>query len=442
MASIMGAVAAVKNNAESILDNHTIEQACHQTGYRFRRRILTPMVVIRLFMLQVLHDHTACQTVTHLTDLSFSAQAYIQARMRIPLKVFECVCRTMTQGLLRSTQDVSDATRWFGHRLLRVDGTGVSMPDVQPLNRRFGQPGNVKPGCGFPVAHLLVMVHAGTGLIMDIIASPYRTHDACQLVKLLKHVLPGDVLLGDRAFCSYSHLTLLLQRQADAVVRAHQRLIVNFTRDRKCYRQLPKQQRTGAPRGRYIKSLGHEDQLVCYQRTDTTCPDWLPGKLWKQLPPQLTLRELRYRIRRRGYRTRCVTVVTTLLDSHAYPKSELAKLYHQRWQIETDLRHLKRTLGMHVLRSRTPAGVLKEMLVFVMVYNLVRMVMLRSADQQGVAPERISFVDTARWLCHKAQSDEVPNLLVNPSRPGRYGPRVIKRASDEYPRMTKPRKLY
>jgi len=442
MASIMGAVAAVKNNAASILDDHTIEQACYKTGYRFRRRILTPIVVIRLFILQVLHDHTACQAVTHLTDLSFSAQAYIQARMRIPLKVFQCVCRTMVQGLLQSTQDKSDAARWFGHRLLRVDGTGVSMPDVPQLNRRFGQPDGVKPGCGFPVAHLLVLVHAGTGLIMDIIASPYRTHDARQLTKLLNHVLPDDVLLGDRAFCSYSYLSLLLQRQAQVVVRAHQRLIVNFKCGRKSYRQLPKKQRVGAPRGRYIKSLGYDDQLVSYLRIDSTCPDWMPLAQWQQLPSELTVRELRYRIRRRGYRTRSVTIVTTLLDSRRYPKGELAKLYHQRWQIETDLRHLKRTLGMHVLRSRTTAGVFKEMLVFVMAYNLVRLVMLRSAEQQGVALERISFLDAARWLCHQARSDQVPNLLINPNRPGRHQPRVIKRAKDEYPRMTKSRKLY
>ena len=118
------------------------------------------------------------------------------------------------------------------------------------------------------------------------------------------------------------------------------------------------------------------------------------------MPNSIVVRELRYQIAQPGCRTREVTLVTTLLDPILYPAIELAELYAQRWQIETNLRHLKQTLHMDVLRTKTVAGVQKELLMFALVYNLVRLVMLRAAERQGVPPDRISFTDAMRWLRH------------------------------------------
>ena len=134
-----------------------------------------------------------------------------------------------------------------------------------------------------------------------------------------------------------------------------------------------------------------------------------------------------------------LTLVTTLLDAGRYPKEVLARLYEKRWAVEVNLRHLKQTLGMDILRCATWRGVWKELLVFVIVYNLVRRVMLEAARRQGVEPERISFADALRWLREARRGEAAPRLRVNPLRPGRVEPRVRKRRPKQYNLMNKPR---
>ena len=159
------------------------------------------------------------------------------------------------------------------------------------------------------------------------------------------------------------------------------------------------------------------------------------------LPETLTVRELRYAVGRPGFRTRTVTLVTTLSDAVLYPPEALAGLYGVRWRVELNLRHLKTTMKMDVLKCKTVEGVLKELTVYAIVYNLVRVVMLEAARRQGVDVERISFVDAMRWLVEAKPGDELPELVVNPERPGRYEPRVRKRRPKQYPLMTKPRSV-
>jgi hypothetical protein len=168
-------------------------------------------------------------------------------------------------------------------------------------------------------------------------------------------------------------------------------------------------------------------------------PDWLTAEEWQRLPATLVVREVRYRIRVPGVRTKEVTLVTTLLDPERYSAKELARLYGLRWGAETNLRHLKKTLGLDVLHCTTVAGVLKELTMFVILYNLVRRVMAAAAARQKVRPERISFIDAWRWLQQAEPTSALPELVVNPDRPGRYEPRVRKRRPKEFPVMKRPR---
>ena len=145
------------------------------------------------------------------------------------------------------------------------------------------------------------------------------------------------------------------------------------------------------------------------------------------------MRELRYRIDGPGFRTRCVTLVTTLLDAEAYPPEALAELYGTRWRVEQYLRDLKQTMKMDVLRCKTVDGVLKELMVYGIVYNLVRLVMGEAARRQRVAVDRISFIDALRWLLEARPGEAMPRLVVNPSRPGRFEPRVQEAATEGVP---------
>jgi hypothetical protein len=157
------------------------------------------------------------------------------------------------------------------------------------------------------------------------------------------------------------------------------------------------------------------------------------------LPDTLVVRELRFTIARRGCRTRVVTLATTLLDAERYPKADVARLYGQRWRIETNFRHLKHTLRMDVLHCKSVAGVHKELLMYALVYNLVRLVICEAARRQGVPIDRISFVDAVRWLAIAIHGLRAFTLRIVPHRPGRFEPRVVKRRPKPYDLLNHPR---
>jgi hypothetical protein len=330
--------------------------------------------------------------------------------------------------------------RWLGHRTFWADGSSFSMSDTPELQDHFGQPGGQQTGCGFPVAHLMALFHAGTGLVLKMLSAPLRTHDLSQVVALHPELKPGDVLVTDRGLCSYAHLALLAQGGIHAVLRMHQKQIVNFTPGRPHVepgKPRPKGQK-GLPRSRWVRQLGPQDQVDHWLKP-TTCPKWMSPQQYAQLPEHLRVRELRYRVQPKGFRVKTLTLVTTLLDAEHYRVEDVADLFLTRWGIETNLAHLKTTMGLDVLKCQTVNGVLKELTVFALIYNCIRLVMGQAARRQQVAIERISFIDAMRWLA-SAQADEpLPALVVNPHRPYRYEPRVRKRRPKPYPLMTRPR---
>ena len=233
-----------------------------------------------------------------------------------------------------------------------------------------------------------------------------------------------------------------MQRSLLAVFRIHQKQIVDFTPGRPqakrgpCHKDAP-----GLPRSRWVLAQGQSDQIVVWFKPKKK-PVWMSPEDYAALPEEITVRELRYRVETPGFRVSEVTLVTTLLEAAIYPAADLAELYFRRWQVEVNLKHIKITMKMDVLHCKTVEGVLKELAVFALVYNLVRAVMVRSAQVQGVAPERISLIDTIRWLIGvEGNGDDVSVLAVNPSRPGRVEPRVVKRRPKQYHRMTKPRSV-
>jgi hypothetical protein len=247
----------------------------------------------------------------------------------------------------------------------------------------------------------------------------------------------GDVLVADRALCSFAHLALILRGSMHAVFRMHQLQIVDFTHGRP-HTVQGKRRQAGMPISRWIRRLGRHDQIVEWVKPCSR-PKWMTPAEFEALPETILVRELRYRIRVPGVRTREVTLVTTLLNPKRYPARKLAKLYVARWEVELNLRHLKITMGLDILKCRTVPGVLKELSVFVLVYNLVRTVMLEAARRQKVKPNRISFIDALRWLCSATPGAELRMLVINPVRPNRVEPRCIKRRMKEYDLMRKPR---
>jgi hypothetical protein len=427
---------ALRQDLAAQLGHDVIAAACRAAGHTWCDScLLTPAAIIHWFLIQILHGNTALTHVSLLAGRAFSAAAFCMARSRLPLAVYQAVLRDVIKALIPDTQAFG---RWRGHRTFLLDGSSFSMPDTPALQARFGQPGNQAKGCGFPVAHLLAFFHAGTGLLLEVVAAPLRSHDMSGIMAILALLTAGDVLVADRGFCSFAHLALLMSRGVHAVFRLHQKQIVDFAPGRAHAAPGRKRGVKGMPRSRWIRACGTMDQLVEYFKPADR-PGWMSDEEYEALPESIVVRELRYRLEAPGFRTREVTLVTTLIDEEVYPADALADLYGTRWRVEEDLKAPKQTMKMDVLKCTTVAGVLKELTMYALAYNLVRVTMGEAAGRQGVEADRVSFIDALRWLRGAEDGEEMPELVVNRWRPGRHEPRVRKRRPKPYPLMMRPR---
>ncbi len=436
MVSIVAALKRIKRDPLGMIGPHLVKQLCHELHYTWRQRQLDPAVTIALYVQQIIHGNTPCTEVRHLAGEGFSASAWCQARARLPLAVYQAVLTCVCDAALRCGREATHL--WHGHRTFHIDGSTFSMPDTKPLVRAFGVPHGQAGGCGFPVAHLLVLFDAASGLLLDAFASSLHTSDVSQADQYLAHLDEGDVLIGDQHFAGWAHLALLVHGKLHAVVPNYHLRIVDFTPARPHSVLKGRHVVPGRPRSRWIKSLGRDDQLVEWFKPKS-CPNWMSRRQYDTLPGSIVVREIRRSVRRKDGRRISVTILTTLLDRLRYPADELIELRLRRWDVETALRHLKITLGLDVLKCKSEAGIRKELTVFCLVYNLVRVVMLQAAQRQQVPVARISFADALHWMRHARPGDHLPDLTVNPARPRRLEPRCRKRRPKSYDLMTQPR---
>jgi hypothetical protein len=262
---------ALRQDLAARLGADVIHAACTALGHTWCDScLLTPAAILHWFLIQVLHGNTALTHVSLLAGRAFSASAFCQARARLPLAVFRAVLRAVVQALVPDTEAHG---RWLGHRTLLVDGSSFSRPETPELQARFGQPGNQSPGCGFPVARMLAVFHAGTGSLLEVLAAPLRSHEMAGVGGILPLLSAGDVLVADRGFCSFAHLALLVGRGVHAVFRLHQKQIVDFTPGRAHARPGQKRGPKGMPRSRWIRAHGLTDQVVEYFKP-VERPEW------------------------------------------------------------------------------------------------------------------------------------------------------------------------
>ena len=440
MVSIPQVLDRFKRDPLGVVDASLIEDICREQGHDWRRRELDPATTIALFVQQVLAGNCSCGEVPHIAGGHFTASAYCQARARLPLGVYEELTRRAVERALPRTR----RGLWLGrHRTLLIDGTTAGMPDAAELNAHYGTASGHKPGCSFPLAHLLVLFDAGTGLLLGQVDSPFNTADMTAAPSVHGRVGPGDVLVGDEAFGTWAHLALLLRLGAHGLFPVHHGRIVDFTprrphRPEGERRHGLSEREKKMPTSRWVRRLGHCDQVVEWFKPQGR-PPWMTREEYDALPGSITVRELRRTLRRRGRKPVTLTMVTTLLDPRDYPPTELRGLRLSRWDAETNIGHLKTQMGMWQLRCRTRDGVRKELAVFWLVYNLVRLVMLEAARRQEVPVKRVSFADALQWMRHARPGDPMPKLRLNPDRPDRLEPRRVKRRRKNYPYLMQPR---
>lgn len=409
-----------------------------------RNRIFSLELVFWAFLNQIFMQGTSCsETVKKIQSWmlfkrrklpSSSTSAYCQARKRLPVKLLQ----TIHQHIISvATSQKNYKGLWKNREVKVVDGTGLSMSDTSKNQKHYPQSTMMKAGCGFPQIKLTAVFSLASGTLLGYAFGDLKQSENTLWKKLWSLLKPGDIALGDRGFGSYANIAALLHKGVDSVMRLHQgrEKIVNFKQGKK---------------------LGKNDCIITWKRPGTRSKNWSLFK-WNKLPETLKIRIIEAPILRKGFRSQKILISTTLLDSEKYSAIEIAQLYFKRWQIEVFFRDIKTTMGMDVLRGRSPQMIQKELLMYSIAYNLLRSMMQEAASMYEVSLSRISFKSTVQqfnqwlWLFMRPglslkQLRELKNefyeKLVDrlvPERPGRNEPRARKRRQKNYNLLTKPR---
>jgi hypothetical protein len=353
--------------------------------------IYTPAVTLWAFLTQVLSAGKSCvaavarvmalRIALGLPSCSANTGAYCKARGKLP----EEFLSELTYLVGDAVEDQApDGWGWRGRRVLLVDGCELTAPDTPENQTVYPQPSSQKPGLGFPMIRLVVLLTFATASLVGTACGPRRgkeTGEPALFRQLLDRLRTGDVVVADRYYCSYWMVTLLWQRGVDVVFRLHQRRGYDFRRGRR---------------------LGTGDHIVVWSKPER--PAWMDPDTYARLPEQLTIREIRFRVATPGYRAETLVVATTLCDAGRSSKDDIADLYHRRWHVELDIRAIKQTLKMEYLVCKTPAMVRRELWAHLLGYNLVRKVMAQAAAVRGLIPRQVSFagavqtLEAFRWL--------------------------------------------
>lgn len=429
------------------LSEEAIQTAFDQEGSCFAEdedAVYTPATTLWAFLSQVLfkdEQRSCVAAVARVAVLLVSLErgpcssntgAYCRARNKLPEKIIHRLTVDVAEGC---EKEVDAEWLWHGRHVRLVDGTTVSMPDTPENQQTYPQPRTQKKGLGFPIARMGVLLSLATGMIMDAALGPYlgkETGETALLRKLLARFRPGDILLGDRYYCSYFMIALFIGAGVDFVTRIHQRRPVDFRRGRR---------------------LGSGDHVVEWRRPEK--PAWMDQHVYDQMPTSIHVREIHVHVGQPGFRIESLVVVTTLRDANAFPREDISELYGRRWLAELDIRAIKITMGMDVLRCKTPSMIHKEAWTCLLAYNLIRRAMLQSAHGSGQSPRQLSFAAAlqgiaANWQVIVLCRDPVAANLVDTAlkhmadyivgdRPDRIEPRAVKRRPKPHDLLTQPR---
>lgn len=397
----------------------------------YRERLFPPATTLSIFMAQLLSPDSSCQAAVNrhvvervangLSECSTHTGAYCKARSRLPLPLMQSLVRHTADLMVAST---GTTWRWRGRTVKMVDGSTVTMPDTPKNQALYPQSGIQAPGLGFPIARVAALLCLGTGAVIDTAMGPCRGKGESEqslLYRMLPRVASDDVLIADRYYCSYFGIAIVQLRGADVIFQQHQRRITDFRRGHR---------------------LGVRDHVVTWQKPKQK-PEWLSQADYDEAPETLTVREVQA-----GKKV----LVTTLL-SPGIGMKELKQLYTQRWNVELDLRNIKATLGQDRLACQTPLMNEKQWWAALLAYNLIRLLMARSAKIADVMPRQISFKHCLQlwnaWSMrgdrvNEAEEDVLFKLMAQQrvaNRPGRIEPRSVKRRPKPYSLLMRHRHI-
>ncbi len=400
----------------------------------YRNRVYSPLITISAFISQALNDDKSCNGAVSRVKAELVAQgkkpcstnngSYVKARERLPEKLLERLAKETGQALHdNSLQEWN----WKGRPTKMVDGSTLSMPDTPENQKAYPQPESQKEGVGFPIARIVGEISLSTGALIDFAIGPYQgkeTGEHALMRQILDTFTKGDIVLGDRYYCSYFLIAMLLRKKVDVVFQLHASRKSDFRKG---------------------KRLAKKDHIVIWYKP-ISIPDWMDEKTYSQMPDSLEIREIK---------SKAKVIATTILDHKYASRKEISKLYTKRWLIEVDLLYIKSVLKMDILRCKTPEMVRKEIWIHLLAYNLIRTVMAQAAYKFKISPRRLSFKGAIQELIEnkfnliRSSGDQLHRIccivlkgisqrrIVD--RPGRSEPRAVKRRPKSYPNLTEGR---
>ena len=400
-----------------------------------RERLFPPTETLSMFLAQALNADRSCQKAVNNTAMhrlasglppcSTHTGAYCRARERLPTPMVRTLARVTGQ---RVVAHAPRAWHWRNRPVRLVDGTTVTMPDTPANQAAYPQSHNQKPGLGFPLCRMVGLVCLGSGALLNAAVSPFqgKGNDEQSLLRsMLDTLARDDVLVGDAFYATYFLLCALRERGIDAVFEQHG----------------SRQRMTDFRRG---QRLGQRDHLIVFQKP-VIKPGWMTQADYEQAPETLTVREVRA-----GGKT----LVTTLLCPKQTSKADLKSLYRDRWHVELDLRNIKTTLGMERLSCMHPNMAVKEIWVYLLAYNLIRMMMAEAAQHTHRLPRQLSFKHAVQicialphhrdLMLHEDKRELLFELIAQQrvgDRPDRIEPRAVKRRPKPYPLLMQPRNI-
>jgi hypothetical protein len=428
-----------------LLDANRVLAALKRAEVTFRERIYTPFVTLCAFLSQAMGnaDPSCSNTVSrvrvdrvkrNLKPCSTDTSSYCEARQRLPEEVVADLAREIGQEL---HQQANERWLWKGHRVTLVDGSTETMADTPDNQAAYPQSRSQKSGLGFPILRYVVLLSLSVGTVLECAVGACRgkqTGEQSLFRKMWNAFQPGDIVLGDRLYDGYRDTALLKQRRVETLFGKKSSRNCDFRKGRK---------------------LGKDDHVVFWKKPKYIASRYESRNEWAALPDELEIREVRLVVRRQGFKTRTVVIVTTLLDPEKYSAKELTDLFGMRWHCELDLRSIKRTLGIHHSLCKTPEMVRKELWMHLLAYNLIRVRMAQAAAQHNVSPRKLSFTAAVNHIQNfeealrnssGAERDRIEGELLRAiaasqvgDRPGRKEPRAIKKRHQKYSYLTKPR---
>jgi len=397
-----------------------------------RERLYPPTETLSMFLAQGMSADRSCQAVVNqaavqrlaggLSSNSTFTGGYCKARQRLPQEMVSTLTREV--GRLIDSR-IPDHWRWNNRPVRIVDGTTLTMPDTAANQAAFPQQRGQKPGLGFPICRVVGITCYSSGVLLNAAVGRFngKGGDEQTLLRSIQDTLEaGDILLGDAFFSTYFFMAAMLEKGVDLVME----------------QQGARRRSTDFRRG---QKLGQKDHVIILMKPKIL-PHWMTKDQYEQAPASIQIRELKVNQK---------ILVTTLVCVKTYPKEALKALYKSRWDVELDIRNIKQTLGMDMLSCKTPEMAVKEIWVYLLAYNVIRLLMAQSALLADLLPRTLSFKHCLQlWssllqksvLITDKQLEGLFNLMsqqIVGNRPGRIEPRAVKRRSKPFPLLVKPR---